>query len=132
MAAAVCVNMVNSLIQPSHQLQSHVHAAVLVPHRRRGRQAQRSHRALAAVQPVGWWLNDHVTEGKAELNFSEFATYSTKRAVRKLRSTADEVRERHMPLKSYLFAHSEAKLTDADVVTLTNWAEELADEVESR
>jgi hypothetical protein len=86
----------------------------------------------AAVQPVGWWLNDHVTEGKAELNFSEFATYSTKRAVRKLRSTADEVRERHMPLKSYLLAHSEAKLADADVVTIANWAEDLADEIESR
>ena len=86
----------------------------------------------AAVQPVGWWLNDHVAEGKGELNFSEFATYSTKRAVRKLRSTADEVRERHMPLKSYLLMHGEAKLTDADVTLLATWAEDLADEIESR
>lgn len=86
----------------------------------------------AAVQPVGWWLNDHVTEGKGELNFSEFATYSTKRVVRKLRSTADEVRERHMPLKSYLLMHGEAKLTDADVTLLATWAEDLADEIESR
>ena len=86
----------------------------------------------AAVQPVGWWLNDHVAEGKGELNFSEFATYSTKRVVRKLRSTADEVRERHMPLKSYLLMHGEAKLTDADVTLLATWAEDLADEIESR
>ena len=86
----------------------------------------------AAVQPVGWWLNDHVAEGKGELNFSEFATYSTKRVVRKLRSTADEVRDRHMPLKSYLLMHGEAKLTDADVTLLATWAEDLADEIESR
>lgn len=29
----------------------------------------------ANVQPVTWWLQDHVNEGKKELNFSEFATY---------------------------------------------------------
>lgn len=86
----------------------------------------------AAVQPVAWWLNDHVAEGKSELNFSSFAGYETKRAVRKLRSVADEVHERHMPLKSYLLAHPEAKLTDADVALLTTWAEDLADEIESR
>lgn len=86
----------------------------------------------AAVQPVAWWLNDHVSEGKSELNFSEFAAYDAKRAVRKLQSVADEVHERHMPLKSYLLAHPEAKLTDADVILVTTWAEDLADEIESR
>jgi len=86
----------------------------------------------AAVQPVAWWLNDHVTEGKSELNFSEFAAYDTKRAVRKLQAVADEVHERHMPHKSYLLAHPAAKLTDADVALVTTWAEELADEIESR
>jgi hypothetical protein len=86
----------------------------------------------AAVQPVAWWLNDHVTEGKSELNFSEFATYTTKRAVHKLQSVADEVHERHMPLKSYLLAHPEAKLTDADIALVKTWAEDLAAEIESR
>lgn len=86
----------------------------------------------AAVQPVAWWLNDHVTEGKSELNFSAFATYNAKRAVRKLQEVSDEVRERNMPLKSYLLAHPEAKLTDADVAVLTTWAEDLADEIGSR
>lgn len=83
----------------------------------------------AAVQPVAWWLNDHIVQGKAELNFSEFTRYDAKRAVRKLQAAADEVRERHMPLKSYLLAHAEAKLTDADVATLAAWAEDLADEI---
>ena len=27
------------------------------------------------IQPVGWWLANHVNEGKEHLNFSEFATY---------------------------------------------------------
>lgn len=85
----------------------------------------------AAVQPVAWWLNDHVSEGKAELNFSEFAAYDRKRAVRRLQSVADEVIDRHMPLKSYLLMHREAKLSDADVGLLSQWAEDLAEELES-
>ncbi len=86
----------------------------------------------ATVQPVGWWLNRHVTGAKAELNFSEFAAYSPKRAVRKLNHVADEVRERNMPLKSYLWLHGEAKLTEADIALVAGWAEGLAAEIESR
>jgi hypothetical protein len=86
----------------------------------------------ASVQPVGWWLRQHVNEGKEELNFSEFAAYDTKRAVRRLQSAADEVRERHMPLSSYLLVHREARLSDAEVTRLQVWAEDLADELESR
>ena len=86
----------------------------------------------AAVQPVGWWLNRDVTQGRAELNFSEFAVYSRKRAVRRLNQMADEVRKRHMPLKSYRLMHGEAKLTDADIALVSNWAENLANGIESR
>jgi hypothetical protein len=86
----------------------------------------------AAVQPVAWWLNSHVAEGKTDLNLSEFAAYDAKRAVRKLQAVADEVHERHMPLKSYLLLHAEAKLTDAEVALVTTWAEDLAEEIESR
>ncbi|MBI2814310.1 MAG: heme-binding domain-containing protein [Opitutae bacterium] len=86
----------------------------------------------AAVQPVGWGLNHHVTEGRRELNFSEFAAYDARRAVRKLRHVADEVSERKMPLKSYLLLHREARLTAADIALVSRWAEELADRLESR
>ena len=86
----------------------------------------------AAVQPVAWWLNQHVTDAKAELNFSDFARYDSKRTVRKLQAVADQVRDRQMPLKSYLLMHGEAKLTDAEAARLAKWAEDLADEVESR
>ena len=86
----------------------------------------------ASVQPVGWWLNRHVTAGKGELNFSAFATYNTKRAVRRLQAVADEVTERRMPLKSYLLMHGEAKLTAADIALVARWAENLAAELEPR
>src|SRR5439155_20340848 len=31
------------------------------------------------VQPVGWWLNNHINDGKNEVNFSEFAAYPIRR-----------------------------------------------------
>jgi hypothetical protein len=86
----------------------------------------------AAVQPVAWWLNQHVTDGKAAVNFSDFARYDTKHTVRKLQAVADEVRDHGMPLASYRLIHREARLTDAEIALLAKWAEDLADDIESR
>ena len=33
----------------------------------------------AEFQPFGWWLAHHIKEGKAELNFSSFGTYSRRK-----------------------------------------------------
>jgi hypothetical protein len=76
----------------------------------------------ANIQPVGWWLEQHVRDGKRHLNFSEFTTYSAKRATHKLEEVAEEVRGRHMPLNSYLWVHRDAQLNDAEVKLLADWA----------
>ena len=82
-----------------------------------------------SVQPVAWWLNQHIEDGKHALNFSEFSRYDAKRAVRKLQAMGDEVSGHSMPLKSYLLMHREARLTEAERTLVTNWAEDLADEL---
>lgn len=76
----------------------------------------------ANVQPVGWWMQKHVNDAKKELNFSEFGTYSEKRAKHKFDEMVDEVSEGEMPLKSYLIMHAEAKLTPEQSKALTDWA----------
>lgn len=83
----------------------------------------------AAVQPVGWWLASHVNDGKRHLNFSEFSTYSPKRAGDKLDEIIDEVEQKHMPLKSYTWAHPEARLTPEEIKLIVTWAEDLVAEV---
>lgn len=75
----------------------------------------------ADVQPVGWWLANHITEGKNHLNFSTFGQLTPKRAANKLDECADEVTEGGMPLASYKFAHPEARLTPAQRKLLSNW-----------
>ena len=68
------------------------------------------------IQPVGFWLNHHVDEGKGELNFSEFATYKKKRQLHKLDEIVEMIEEHEMPLSSYTLIHSDAQwLDDAKV-----------------
>jgi len=77
------------------------------------------------IQPIGWWMQDHVNEGKRELNFSEFATYSPKKADHKLDEVIELVEEKEMPLESYTLIHKDAVLTADETETLINWAKEL-------
>lgn len=74
------------------------------------------------IQPVSWWLNHHVEEGKGELNFSEFASYSPKRAKHKLEEIGESVTEGWMPLDSYLWIHHDAKLSPEEAKLIADWA----------
>ena len=85
----------------------------------------------ANVQPVAWWLADHVNEGKGELNFDEFGTYSAKKAHHKLEEVIEMVKEDEMPLGSYTVIHQDAKLTEQEKMALTEWAGNLMKQIES-
>ena len=75
----------------------------------------------AEVQPVGWFLANHVKEGKSHLNFSAIGQLTPKRAAHKLEQCADEVAEGGMPLTSYKLAHPDARLTPEQRKLLSNW-----------
>lgn len=81
------------------------------------------------IQPVTWWMNNHVEDGKKELNFDEFANYKPKRMQRKMHEIIEQVKEGEMPLNSYLWIHKNAKLSDTQKQTLLNWAQQLMDSV---
>ena len=77
------------------------------------------------IQPVAWYLADHVKEGKRELNFSEFGSYTSKKQRHKLEEISKEVQEGEMPLSSYTLIHGDAKLSDAERTIITTWADSL-------
>ena len=84
------------------------------------------------IQPVAWWLDDHIKEGKKELNFSEFATYRIGRQYKKLEEINDEVKEEKMPLESYTLIHGDAKLTQQQKLSLANWVVTLRDSIKAQ
>ncbi|WP_046744932.1 heme-binding domain-containing protein [Kordia zhangzhouensis] len=73
------------------------------------------------IEPISYWMKGHVDHGKEELNFSEWSSYSTKRKDHKLEEVIEEIKEGHMPIASYLWTHSDAKLTDAQVKEIEDW-----------
>lgn len=73
------------------------------------------------VAPISWWVKQHINEGREELNFSEWGTFSEKRKKHKLEEVYEEVDEEEMPLKSYLIVHHDAKLTVEQKNELVAW-----------
>ena len=73
------------------------------------------------ITPINWWMDDHIMEGKKQLNFSRFNTYSYKRKLNKLEGVGETVEKHQMPLDSYLWIHKEAKLSDTQIKMLVNW-----------
>jgi hypothetical protein len=79
------------------------------------------------VQPVGWFLQNHINKGKAELNFSEFGSYSVRKQKSKLRSMVSQVEKGEMPLTSYTFIHREARLSQENKKVLIDYLNALKD-----
>lgn len=77
------------------------------------------------IQPVGWYLQNHINNAKDELNFSEFGSYSSRRKDHKIQEIIDQVREGDMPLTSYKLIHKDARLSAADKKKLIDFMETL-------
>ena len=82
------------------------------------------------IQPFGWLQASHIKNGKAELNFNEFGSYSVRRQISKLHSLANSIRDKEMPLKSYTLMHKDARLSDTQREMIMDWATRIKDSLE--
>lgn len=78
------------------------------------------------VEPVGYWLNDHIIDGKRHLNFSEFTKLPLAVQNHKLEETIEMVEEGEMPLEDYtnFGLHPEANLNQDQREEVISWAKE--------
>lgn len=81
------------------------------------------------IQPVAWFLEDHIKEGKAELNFSQWGEYSDRRKNSKLRSIISQIEEGKMPLDSYVLLHPDADLSEEDKLEFINYMQQLKEDL---
>lgn len=70
----------------------------------------------SSIQPLAWWLNRHITEGKKELNFDVALT------PRKYKHIVEVIQENEMPLKSYTIIHRDAVLNATQKDRIIKWA----------
>ncbi len=76
----------------------------------------------AYVQPGAWIMARHVRDGKANLNFSEFGTYSIQKQQSKLKAIVSQIKDDEMPLTSYKLMHADARLSKEEKDLIINWA----------
>lgn len=81
------------------------------------------------VQPVRLLLENHIKEGKHDLNFSVFGTYSKRRQESKFKAMAEQIKSGEMPLFSYTLLHRNAKLYAEEKKMLLDWIEKIQDSV---
>ena len=81
------------------------------------------------IQPVAWMINDHIVDGKDELNLSNWGEMDAFDQMDALDEMCQEVEEGTMPLKSYRLIHSKANLSETEVDLLCEWSKNLTDEL---
>lgn len=74
------------------------------------------------ITPVNYWLASHVNEGKEHFNISKWEGSPTRRKDHKFEELIEMVEAKEMPLNSYTWTHTEAKLTDNQIKALVDWA----------
>ena len=76
------------------------------------------------VQPARALVENHIKNAKEDLNFNEWGTYSNRKQERLLNSIKEQIETKQMPLSSYTLMHTDAKLNDEQIKTLTDWLKE--------
>ncbi|WP_346861000.1 heme-binding domain-containing protein [uncultured Draconibacterium sp.] len=81
------------------------------------------------IAPVSWMVNEHIVEGKDELNLSEWGDMDVFEKITKLEEVCQEAERKTMPLKSYRFIHPKAKLNEEQISELCDWTTKLSEEL---
>jgi len=79
----------------------------------------------SSITPVNYWMAGHVDHGKEELNLSKWAGYSLKKKDHKFEELIEMIEKKEMPLPSYTWTHTEAKLSDAQIDAVVTWAKQV-------
>ncbi|NIF05072.1 cytochrome C [Chryseobacterium sp. Tr-659] len=77
----------------------------------------------AYIQPLSFFIDNHIKEGKKELNFNEWGNYSHRRQANKLESIANQIKQQKMPLPSYAYLHRGANLSKKQIEEIVSWVE---------
>ena len=80
----------------------------------------------ANIQPVSFWLDDHIEEGKEHLNFDAFLTYRPNRQLHIIQGVKKTLKNDDMPLFSYTLIHHYAKLSPDQKNQIYAWTDSVA------
>ena len=77
------------------------------------------------ITPLNYWLASHIKEGKKHFNVSRWKDYSLNRKDHKIEELIEMVEAKQMPLASYTWTHSDAKLNAQQIEEVLQWAKQV-------
>ena len=77
------------------------------------------------ITPINYWMAGHIDHAKEHFNVSNWNDNSVKRKDHKFEELIEMVEEKEMPLPSYTWTHSEARLTIEEINTVLDWAKQV-------
>lgn len=86
----------------------------------------------AEVQPVGWWLNNHITNGKRHFNLDDYTDRRIAYQYKKMDDCIEQLNRGDMPLDSYTWIHRKAILSPSDKQTLIDWCRSVKADIKAR
>ena len=85
-----------------------------------------------SIQPVAWWLTNHVNDGKKELNFDDYTNRRPRFQYRRMEQTIELVKDGEMPIDSYTWTHKDAILTEEEKTKIYDWAKSVMSALEAQ
>lgn len=79
------------------------------------------------MQPARFFMEEHIKDGKKDLNFNEFGRYSKRKQGNKLEAIVKQIKSDEMPLASYTLIHKNAIVTPTQKEEIINWIEKTKD-----
>ena len=74
----------------------------------------------------------HIKQGKEELNFNEFGSYSPRKQISKLNGIANSIKDDIMPLSSYKLMHKNARLNAHEKMLVNKWVQQSKDSLSAK
>jgi hypothetical protein len=84
------------------------------------------------VQPVEWWLNDHIVDGKRHFNLNNFTSLKVAVQKKKMEECMEQIKKNEMPLDSYTWIHKDAILSETDKQTINTWCSSIIDTLKAK
>ncbi len=79
----------------------------------------------SSIAPASWMMNQHVTEGKENMNLSDWGSMDIFDRLGALEKMVEEVEKGDMPLESYVWLHRDARMDEEKTQLLKDWTEQL-------
>lgn len=116
-----------SVYQPSQEISAILQSACYDCH-----SYQTNYPWYSNIVPISWWLQDHIDEGRDEFNLSLWADYTPERADHKIEEAIELVEDEEMPLPSYTWIHSDARLSNTERDELVVWFTSLRSDLQQQ